>query len=104
MTSFFLVPNSFGEKFWMAHLLMRRKFSAVQEHCPPEKLLAIRYSPFAFHHSPVANRQSPFAFTIRYSPFATRRRFAPFPFPKRARSDALEFVVPKLGAIVAWSG
>ncbi|MFZ8852782.1 MAG: hypothetical protein ACO2PL_11845 [Armatimonadota bacterium] len=23
---------------------MRRKSSAVQEHCPPEKLLAIRYS------------------------------------------------------------
>jgi hypothetical protein len=29
---------------WRAHLLMRRKSSAVQEHCPPEKLLAIRYS------------------------------------------------------------
>jgi len=82
---------------------MRRKFSAVQEHCPPEKLLATRYSLLAAV-LPVANRQSPFAFTIRYSPFATRRRFAPFPFPKRARSDALEFVVPKLGAIVAWSG
>jgi hypothetical protein len=103
MTSFFLVPNSFGEKFWRAHLLMRRKFSAVQEHCPPEKLLATRYSLLAAV-LPVANRQSPFAFTIRYSPFATRCGFAPFPFPKRTRGDALEFVVPKLGAIVAWSG
>ena len=30
-------------KNWRAHLLMRRKFSAVREHCPPEKL-AIRHS------------------------------------------------------------
>jgi hypothetical protein len=30
-------------KNWRAHLLMRRKFSAVHEHCPPEKL-AIRHS------------------------------------------------------------
>jgi hypothetical protein len=41
-------PTKFGEKFWRAHLLMRRKFSAVHEHCPPENLLfAIRYSPLA---------------------------------------------------------
>jgi hypothetical protein len=31
---------------WRAHLLMRRKFSAVQKHRPP-KLFATRYSPFA---------------------------------------------------------
>jgi hypothetical protein len=37
-----------------------KNFSAVQEHCPPEK------KPFAIRHSP---------FTIRYSPFANRRRF-----------------------------
>jgi hypothetical protein len=39
---------------------MRQKnFSAVQEHCPPEKPFAIRY----------------LLFTIRYSLFATRCRF-----------------------------
>ena len=32
-------------KFWRAHLLMCRKFSAAQERCPPEK--TIRYLPFA---------------------------------------------------------
>jgi hypothetical protein len=31
-------------KFWRAHLLMCRKFSAAQERCPPEK-------PFATCHS-----------------------------------------------------
>ncbi|MFA0734439.1 MAG: hypothetical protein OGMRLDGQ_000939 [Candidatus Fervidibacter sp.] len=34
-------------KFWRAHLLMCRKFSAAQERCPPEKPFAIRYLPFA---------------------------------------------------------
>jgi hypothetical protein len=37
---------------------MRRKFSAVREHCPPEKLLAIRYSPLATHRSLFASRHS----------------------------------------------
>jgi hypothetical protein len=32
-------------KFWRAHLLMYRKFSAAQERCPPEK--TIRQSLFA---------------------------------------------------------
>jgi len=32
-------------KFWRAHLLMCRKFSAAQERCPPEK--TIRHSLFA---------------------------------------------------------
>jgi len=34
---------------------MCRKFSAVREHCPPEKLLAIRHSLFAA----VSARQEP---------------------------------------------
>jgi len=42
---------------------MRREFSAVREHCPPEKLFATRYSPFAAV-LPVANRQSPFAVVL----------------------------------------
>jgi len=41
---FFLSAKFFRRKFWRAHLLMRRKFSAVQEHCPPEKLFAAVFS------------------------------------------------------------
>jgi hypothetical protein len=47
----------------MVHLLMRRKFSAVQKHCP---LKTIRYSLFAIRYS---------LFAIRQSPVAIRRRF-----------------------------
>ena len=32
-------------------------FSAVREHCPPEKLLATRHSPFTIRHSPLAIRR-----------------------------------------------
>ncbi len=48
-------------------LLSGEKFLAVREHCPLEKLFAIRYSLFAVHHSPVtvvlivASRYSPIA-------------------------------------------
>jgi hypothetical protein len=61
-------------RFWMAHFQMRRifcqagarpsksslmrlKISAVREHCPPEKPLAIRYSPFTTYHSLFAIRR-----------------------------------------------
>ena len=43
----FMSAEFIRRKFWRAHLLMCRKFSAVQEHCPPEKPFANRYSPFA---------------------------------------------------------
>jgi ribose transport system substrate-binding protein len=44
---------------WRAHLLMRRDFSAVQEHCPPEKL-PFHQSTFAILHSlPFSARQEP---------------------------------------------
>jgi hypothetical protein len=34
---FFQAPNSFGEKFWRAHLLMRRKnFSVMLEGTSPD--------------------------------------------------------------------
>jgi len=39
-------------------LLSTENFSAAREHSPPEKLFATRYSPFAVHQSPVANRNS----------------------------------------------
>ena len=39
-------------------LLSTENFSAAREHSPPEKLFATRYSPFAVHQSPVANRHS----------------------------------------------
>jgi hypothetical protein len=39
----------------LAAVLMRRKFSAAQERCPPENsLLATRCSPFASRQSPIA--------------------------------------------------
>jgi len=44
---------------------MHQNFSAMKEHCPPEKLPS--------HHSPIAIRHSPF--TNRQSPIAIRRRF-----------------------------
>jgi hypothetical protein len=47
--------HSFGEKFWMAHLLMHRKFSTVREHCPPGKSFTSRQSLFAA----VSARQQP---------------------------------------------
>jgi hypothetical protein len=55
-------------------------FSAVQEHCPPEKPFATRYSPFATRRSLLATRYSPFA--IRYSlPFPIALlRFSASPF------------------------
>jgi hypothetical protein len=48
---------------WRQKLLSAENFSAVQEHCPPEK-------PFATHYSPFATRRSLLA--THYSPFATR--------------------------------
>jgi hypothetical protein len=33
---------------WRAHLPMRRNFSAVQEHCPPEKPLSTLPNPMTF--------------------------------------------------------
>jgi hypothetical protein len=42
-----------------AQFVSAEKFSAVQEHCPPEKLFATRYSLFATRCSLFANRQSP---------------------------------------------
>jgi|GEM_PF-1028528 len=37
---------------------MRREFSAVREHCPPEKLFSTRHSPFTIRQSPFAIHQS----------------------------------------------
>ena len=50
-------------------LLSAENFSAVQEHCPPEKPFATRYSPFATRRSLLATHYSPLA--IRYSLLAT---------------------------------
>jgi hypothetical protein len=35
-------PAKADQENWRAHLLMRRKFSAVREHCPPEKSFTSR--------------------------------------------------------------
>jgi len=48
--------SSKGWQNWRAHLLMRREFSAVREHCPPEKLFSTRHLLLAAV-LPVANRR-----------------------------------------------
>jgi hypothetical protein len=61
-----------------AQFVSAEKFSAVQEHCPPEKLFATRYSlsPFTIRQSPVANHPQLTAVAGRVILFmAKRRRF-----------------------------
>jgi hypothetical protein len=59
-----------------AQFVSAEKFSAVQVHCPPEKLFATRYSLFTIRQSPVANHPQLTAVAGRVILFmAKRRRF-----------------------------
>jgi len=84
---------------------MRREFSAVREHCPPEKLFATRYSLLAAV-LPVANRQSPFAVVRARQETRPPISFRPpslVPRPSSHSKSALSFSVINYGPkSVAW--